>query len=159
MKLRDEFGYKFIRPILKLLKQGTSPEKLSLSITSGAVIGVLPVIGTTTLLSAAIAFIFRLNLPIVQLINYMVYPLQLFFMIPFIHLGAFIFNAEPIPLSLQEVIFSFQHDFWATLVSFSDLFLYAVAAWLLLCLPVSIFLYSVVVFLLRRYKRAPHVAD
>jgi hypothetical protein len=41
---------------------------------------------------------------------------------------------------------------------FTDLFLYAVAAWLLLCLPVSIFLYSVLVSLLRRFERAPHVA-
>ena len=103
MKMQDEFKTKIVKPTLKMLKQGTSPEKLSLSITSGAVIGILPVVGATSLLSAAIAFTFRLNVPTVQLINYLVYPLQLILMIPFIRMGAFLFNAESMPFSVQEI--------------------------------------------------------
>ena len=70
-------------PIVMLLKQGTAPEKIALSLSMGFVLGIFPVIGSTTLLCAAAAFMFKLNLPAIQLVNYFVYPLQLGLLLPF----------------------------------------------------------------------------
>lgn len=45
--IRRKFHNKIGKPVLNLLKQGISPEKLSLSIAFGAVIGILPVLAGT----------------------------------------------------------------------------------------------------------------
>ena len=39
---------KLIRPLLELLRQGVTPEKLSMSIALGAALGMIPVIGCNT---------------------------------------------------------------------------------------------------------------
>lgn len=148
--LKTVFHNKVVRPILTLLKQGISPEKLSLSIAFGMVIGILPVLGATTLLCAAIAIILRLNLPAIQLSNYLVYPLQILLLIPFISLGAFIFQVEPPPLSVEELGALFQQDFWGTMASFFETILYAIVAWLLACAPLFALMYCIFVFILKR---------
>jgi uncharacterized protein (DUF2062 family) len=91
---------------------------LSLSIALGAVIGILPVLGSTTLLCAAAAILLRLNLPVIQLSNYLVYPLQIALLIPFVRLGAFLFQVEAPPFSIETLGALFQQNFWGTVASF-----------------------------------------
>ena len=105
--LHDKIG----TPLMNLLSQGVSPEKLSISIACGAVIGLFPVLGATTLICAAIAIALRLNLVAIQLSNYLVYPLQIALLIPFVRFGAFICQADPPPLSAQELTLLFQQNF------------------------------------------------
>ena len=59
------------------LKKGMSRKRVSLCIALGITPGIFPVLGTTTVLCAAAAILLRLNLPLIQLVNYAVYPLQL----------------------------------------------------------------------------------
>ena len=139
------------QPILNLLKQGISPEKMSLSITFGALIGILPILGATTLICAAIAVALRLNLPAIQLFNYLVYPLQIFLLIPFISLGAFIFQVDLPPLTVEELRALFQQDFWGAVASFFETILYAVAAWLIVCAPLFAGIYAVLAAALKRF--------
>jgi uncharacterized protein (DUF2062 family) len=134
-----------------LLKQGISPEKLSLSIAFGAVIGILPILGATTLICAAIAIALRLNLPAIQLFNYLVYPLQIFLLIPFISLGAFIFQVDLPPFTVQELRTLFQQDFWGAIASFFETILYAVIAWLMVCVPLFAGIYAIFVAVLKRF--------
>lgn len=137
MMMKNYVHDKIGQPILNLLRQGTSPEKLSLSMASGAVIGIFPVLGSTTLICAAIAIVFRLNLPAIQLANYLVYPLQIALLIPFVSFGAFLFGAEPMmPLSVQEISALFQQDFWGTIGSSLDTIVHAAVAWFLVSIPV-----------------------
>jgi uncharacterized protein (DUF2062 family) len=142
---------KISQPILNLLKQGISPEKLSLSIAFGAIIGILPILGATTLICAAVAVVFRLNLPAIQLFNYLVYPLQIFLMIPFISLGAFIFQVDLPPLTVQELSALFQQDFWGSMASFFETVLYAVVAWLFVCTPLFVGIYAILSAVLKRF--------
>ncbi|MFY9660850.1 MAG: DUF2062 domain-containing protein, partial [Terriglobales bacterium] len=95
---------RFIAPIVALLTQGITPEKIALSLAFGIVLGIFPVPGSTTLLCAAAALIFRLNLPAIQLVNYLIYPLQLFLLLPFIRLGEMLFRAAPLRLSLTQIL-------------------------------------------------------
>jgi uncharacterized protein (DUF2062 family) len=90
-------------PILALLRMGATPEKLAWSIAAGLLIGINPILGSTTVLCLAAAFAFRLNVAASQLGNHVVYPLQLILIIPFIRVGSRIFHTAPMPLSANEL--------------------------------------------------------
>jgi len=83
---------------------GASPEKLAWSIAVGLIIGINPVLGSTTILCLAAAFVFRLNVAASQLGNHVVYPLQLLLIIPFLRLGSRLFGTAPMPLSPKDLL-------------------------------------------------------
>ncbi len=91
-------------PVLALLRRGTSPQKLAWSLAVGLLIGINPIIGSTTVLCLAAAFLFRLNIAASQLANHLAYPLQLLLIIPFIRLGSRIFHTAPMPLSPNQLL-------------------------------------------------------
>jgi uncharacterized protein (DUF2062 family) len=91
-------------PVLALLRMGASPEKLAWSIAAGLLIGINPILGTTTILCLAVAFVFRLNIAASQLGNHIVYPLQLILIIPFIRLASRVFHTAPMPLSANQLL-------------------------------------------------------
>ena len=57
---------KVMTPLLDLLRQGVTPEKIAAAIAIGCVLGVFPMLGTTTALCAAAAALLRLNLPLIH---------------------------------------------------------------------------------------------
>ena len=154
LAIKGFFQKKVAEPVLNLLKQGITPKRLALSMASGAVIGMFPIIGSTTLICTVIALVLRLNLPAIQLANYLVYPLQIILVIPFINFGAVLFQIDMPPLSAQELTLLFEQDFWGTIVSFLDAILCAVAAWVLFCIPVFPALYLVLVPVFSKVKLA-----
>ncbi|WP_254063939.1 DUF2062 domain-containing protein [Granulicella sp. S190] len=91
-------------PILALLRMGASPEKLAWSLAVGLLIGINPILGSTTLLCLAIAFVLRLNLAASQIANHIVYPLELILVIPFIRAASRLFHTAPMPLSAPELL-------------------------------------------------------
>jgi uncharacterized protein (DUF2062 family) len=135
MMMRGFLSKRAVEPVVALIKQGISPEKISLGMACGIVLGVFPVLGSTTILCGLAAIIFRLNLPAIQLVNYMVYPLQLILLIPFFHLGDLLFQVEPLPFSAQELIALLRSDLWGTIRAFWSTTLHAIVAWLLIGLP------------------------
>ncbi|HEU5341842.1 DUF2062 domain-containing protein [Edaphobacter sp.] len=92
-----------VLPILALLRMGASPRKLAWSIALGLLIGINPVLGTTTVFCLTAAFLLRLNLVASQLANHIVYPLELLLFIPFIHFASRVFHIAPIPFSAAQV--------------------------------------------------------
>ncbi len=88
-----------VLPFLALLRMGATPERLAWSIAAGLVIGINPLLGSTTLLCLAVASLFRLNIAASQLANHIVYPLQFLLVVPFIRLGSRLFHTAPLPLS------------------------------------------------------------
>src|SRR5713101_5645003 len=102
--MRDGFFYRrVVGPIGELLRQGVTPEKIALSVALGAALGVFPVIGATTTLCALAALILRLNLPAIQIVNYVVYPLQIALLIPFFRIGERLFGAPHFALPVAQV--------------------------------------------------------
>jgi uncharacterized protein (DUF2062 family) len=91
-------------PVFALLRMGASPEKLAWSIAAGLLIGINPILGSTTILCLALAFVFRLNVAASQLGNHIVYPLELILVIPFIHVASRIFHTAPMPLSANALL-------------------------------------------------------
>jgi uncharacterized protein (DUF2062 family) len=97
-------------PIFALLRLGATPEKLAWSIAIGLLIGINPILGSTTILCLAVAFLFRLNVAASQIGNHIVYPLELLLVIPFMRLGSFLFHTEPIPLSPKALLESARNN-------------------------------------------------
>jgi len=141
---------KLFRPVLELLRQGATPEKLALSIALGAVIGLLPAIGCNTTLCALIALVWRLNLPAIQLINYFLYPLQIALLIPFFRLGEKLFRAPHLPLSVSQIS-AFAHvNLWGAVQLLWTTTWHAMVAWALLAPFAAALLYFLLVPTFRR---------
>ena len=88
-----------VLPILALLRMGATPRSLAWSIAAGALIGINPVIGSTTLLCLAVTFRFRLNIVATQIANHAMFPLELALVVPFIRLGSRVFHTAAMPLA------------------------------------------------------------
>jgi uncharacterized protein (DUF2062 family) len=148
--LRTFLRTKIADPILGLLRQGITPERLALSLALGFCIGTFPLIGTTTLICTLVALRFRLNLPAIQVANYAVYPLQLLLLVPFMQAGAWGFNAAPQPLSTGEIKAMFAEGWWDSVKMLWQWLLCAMAAWAIIWVPVTGIFYILIKPVLKR---------
>lgn len=88
-----------VLPILALLRLGATPRSLAWSIATGMLIGINPVVGSTTLLCLAVTVRFRLNVVATQIANHAMFPLELTLIVPFIRLGSRVFHTAAMPLA------------------------------------------------------------
>ena len=79
------------------LGQGISPRRLALTLALGFAVGCIPVVGIPTVLCAGLALALRLNLPAIQVANYLAMPLQLVLIVPFVRLGGWIVSTPEHP--------------------------------------------------------------
>ena len=125
-----------------MLKEGMSLRKIALCLALGTVLGIFPVLGATTLLCTVAALILRLNLPAIQVVNYMVYPLQLVMLAPFYSTGSWLFKQQGLPLVNTDLIGFLQNDFWGSMANLWDWTLYAILTWLFISPLLILLLYS-----------------
>lgn len=130
-----------MNPIVGLLKQGLTPEKLSISLSVGLIISCFPVLGSTTLLCAMVAHLFKLNHVAIQISNYVGYPMQLILLIPFFILGDAIFGYESRVYNISDMMVHFQIDTLDFFKTYIGLALRACVAWALCALPASVLAY------------------
>lgn len=142
--------HRWLQPFLELLRQGVSPEKLALTIALGSVLGVTPVLGSTLLLCTAASVTLRLNLPAIQLVNALVYPLQFLLLIPFYKLGAWMFRADVSAVSLEGVLGLIQSGVLHAIRTLWWVTMHALVAWLAFGTMACLILYAVLVPILRR---------
>jgi len=121
-----------VAPIVGQLRQGITPEKIALTIALGLVLGSFPILGSTTLLCGLAALWLRLNQPIIQLVNYVSYPLQLALLIPFYRAGEMLFRQPPTPLSIPLMFERFTADFWQFLRDYGMIAVHGIVVWCLL---------------------------
>jgi len=145
------FKRKLIRPIIDLLKQGVTPEKIALSIALGAVLGVFPALGSTTALCAIAALVLKLNLPAIQIVNYFMYPAQIALIIPFFRLGEYLFGAQKLSISVQQIYAMIQASMWGAIKTLWTTTWHAIVAWGLLA---PIFVGLIYVILTPLFRRA-----
>ena len=147
------FWKKFQQVLKNSLLQGITPEQLSLTITLGILFGIIPVIGVTTLLLAIIAIRFKLNMVVIQLTNFAVYPLQLLLLVPFLKLGQIIFHGPVLETGFQQIqqalisapLKIFYH-FWRLTVQ-------GTVVWLVLSVPTGFILYHVILIPMRNFAK------
>jgi len=146
---------RLVRPILHLLTQGITPEKIALSLAFGIVLGVFPVLGTTSLLCLIAAFAFRLNLVAVQLVNILVYPLWFALLIPFVRVGERLFGATPLQMTGNQMLALAHSNFPHSISVLGLTALRAAAAWMMVGPIGIIVLYLIFLPIIRRMARLP----
>ncbi len=140
--------------ITALFKQGLTPIELTQSIIISSLISIIPILGLTTLLLTALSIKRNLNLPIMIAQSFIMWPVQIVMIVPFINIGEFIFSIPKTNHSAQEIIASFQNSFFATLSHLSFELLCGFGGWLLTAVPFSIVLYLVSIFILKLVLKA-----
>lgn len=108
------FQLRLISPILDLLRVGCSPRKLAWSLAVGVVIGINPLLGSTTLAALVIPYVCRLNLVASQIANHIVYPLQLLLFLFFIKAGDKLFHTGAMPLAGHALFHAARAHPWST---------------------------------------------
>lgn len=141
------------KPLRLLLQQGLSPERLAACLVLGFLLGVFPLPGSTTLLCASVALLMGLNLAAMQLVNYMVYPLQLILLVPFMQIGRWLFGSRGEAVSPRTLQLALHAGWAAAFHSLAGLVLQAIGAWFVLAPPVALLLYPLLRTVLRRLSR------
>jgi len=134
--LKRYFHKNFWGPVKVFLKKGLTPKKLALTLALGIIIGLFPIVGTTTILCFIVAVLLRLNIAVIQLVNYFVYPLQLILFIPMIKLGSYFFSESQIP----DLSFFLEHK-WIAIKIFWVNVLFGVGVWIILAIPLFFIIY------------------
>jgi hypothetical protein len=135
--------------VTALFKQGLTPIELTQSIIISTLISIIPILGLTTLLLTALSLKRNLNLPIMIAQSFIMWPVQIVMIVPFINIGEFIFSIPKTNHSAQEIITSFQNSFFATLSHLSFELLCGFGGWLLTAVPFSGCLYLISIFILK----------
>ena len=70
------FRRRVLAPLLGLLSQGLAPGQLALTVALGITLGLVPLLGATTVLAALLAWRLRLNVAALQLVTHLLTPVQ-----------------------------------------------------------------------------------
>ena len=132
---------KFVLALVDLLKQGMDPSRLSLALTSGALIGVFPILGIATFVCGGVAAFFRLNHPAIQLANYIVFPMQLVLFFPFLTLGEAVTGNPLDEISQTKLVATFDLGFLLAVEELAQYFMLASLGWTLAIVPLFAVLY------------------
>jgi uncharacterized protein (DUF2062 family) len=151
MSARSTLHRKLIQPFIDLLRQGVTPEKISLTVALGVSLGVIPVIGSTTMLCTLAAVTLRLNLPAILLVNGAVYPLQLALLVPFLRAGAWMFRVDGPKLSIGQIFHLIRSDMWHAITTLWVATMHALVIWLVAGCLTSGLVYLILSALLRRF--------
>ena len=103
-----------VNPVIGLLRVGADPDKLAWSLALGVVVGVNPLLGSTTLVVLLLAAAFRLNLVASQVGNHAMYPVELLMFPVFIKLGDMVFGTQRIPLEGKALWHAAKYHPWDT---------------------------------------------
>lgn len=136
--------------ITALFKQGLTPIQLSQSIIVSGALSIIPILGVSTFILTTLSIKKKLNLPIMIAISYLMWPIQILLIIPFIRIGEFIFSVPSTHHTAEEIISSFQNDFFQTLSYLSFELLCGLGGWLLTVVPISIGTYLISLLFLKK---------
>jgi uncharacterized protein (DUF2062 family) len=128
--LASFFHSRIVQPVKRLFTQGNTPQKIALTMELGVVLSVFPVMGSTSLLCAAAALALKLNLPAIQAVNYVMYPVQLLLIVPLIKLGEFMLRTNQTSLTLSQMLGQLKFGFWHAVQALWILAVQGIAAWL-----------------------------
>jgi len=137
--MKQFFYRRIAEPVLGLLRQGVAPQSIALGLACGAVIGVFPVLGTTTVLCTLAAIALRLNLVAVQTVHLLMTPVQVLLIIPFVRVGETLVGAPAEPLSISAGFELFSHGAWHATTILGSAIVHAVIGWLALG-PLTLYL-------------------
>jgi uncharacterized protein (DUF2062 family) len=119
-------------PVVALLTQGVTPDKLAATFAVGTAVSLFPFLGTTTALNIGVGFWFRMNQPLLHVINGLLTPLHLVMILVYVRCGEIIWRSQADKFSVLDVIRTFRDG---TVAEFFQRFgwagVHAFTAWLI----------------------------
>ncbi len=117
----------------ELLTQGLGPAALARTLAVSTVCSLLPVLGATSLLNLGAGALFRLNHPVMQILNQLLGPVQLLLVYPYVKAGEWLWGAQAGErFAISEVLDLFARlPIGEFLARFGMAGLHAVSAWAL----------------------------
>ena len=155
-RTRGFFQTRVISPVIHLLRVGASPQRLAWSLAVGAVIGINPIVGSTTLVCLAIAFVFRLNLIASQISNHLCFPLQLALVLAYLRGGQILFHTGPPPMAANDLMHTMRLHPWSTAHTLWTWEWHAIVVWLLAAAIITPLLATILHPLLNRLLATLH---
>jgi uncharacterized protein (DUF2062 family) len=155
-------------PLIAQLKQGSSPDELASSLAWGGAIALFPIMGTTTFLCVFVGHLRKLNHVALQLMNYILFPVHLAVIVPFLKLGDWVFQVRPIGYSFSVMLREFANSPLGFGQHYGGAALRACVVWMLVIpLPALLFRAAILPWLRRlsdkikafHEKRGPEHAD
>jgi len=136
--------------LLAQLRQGITPQKVALTIALGTVLAVFPIMGTTTALCVLVGVWLKLNQPIIQLVNWIAWPLQIPGIYFFVRAGEWLTHSPPVPFTIPALLLAFKASPWQFLKQYGTTGLRGVLAWAVLAPVLALLLYALVLPALKR---------
>lgn len=133
-----------LNPVIEQLTVGISPERIAWTIALGVVLGVFPIMGSTTLVCLLAGWLLRLNQPVLHVFKTLVYPLHLALILVFIRLGERLYGVPLISFSIPQLLVRFKEDPLQFARDFGMAAWHGVSAWLLIA-PVAALLIKLAV--------------
>ena len=140
-RLKKFWQERVVAVIVAQFTQGFTPQKIALTIALGLNVGVFPILGSTTLLCALTAFCLKLNQPVIQLVNWLAYPLQFMLLLGFVRIGEWLLRAPPVPFSIPELLHKFKESPGKFMHEFGMTGMHGIVAWLLIAPFVAALIY------------------
>ena len=142
-----------VAPITALLRKGIEPRSLALALALGCGVGVFPVLGVSTLALTGLALWLRLNLPAIQLVNYLVAPFQLLLIIPFLRAGESLLGRPHLPMTIDQGLAIMRKGLWQAVEVLSGAIVHAALAWCVIMPVVIWLLYRIFALWLNKISR------
>jgi len=122
---------RLVRMLKELLTQGLGPAALARTLAVSTVCSLLPVLGATSLLNLGAGALFRLNHPVMQILNQLLGPVQLLLVYPYVKAGEWLWGAQAGErFAISEVLDLFARlPIGEFLARFGMAGLHAVSAW------------------------------
>ena len=144
---------KKLKQLKDILNQGLEPNQIAWCISLGLVFGVFPMIGITTILVALIALVFRLNIVLIQLIQWLLAPLQLLLLIPFFQLGQYCFGGNGEVINMELLKSTWDKGWFDAIILIINLHKQAIFVWILFAIPSVLFIFVVSKFSIKMIGR------
>jgi len=137
------------RMLIELEKE-KSPHRIALTISLGFFLGASPLLGFTTILCFLVALGLRLNIIFIQFVGWLLAPVQIIMIAPYLILGDKIFAGDQYQGLISKVKALIVSDFTNALFQFQFVILNGIMAWLLILAPLSFILYHSIVHQLQK---------
>ena len=134
------------------LVQGSDPRGLALSCSTAAMLAIIPMLGVTTALCVLVGLRFKLNQPLMQAVNYLLYPAQILLLPLFIKCGSSLFGSS-VSIDPGQAVRDFGANPTLFLQRYGIAGLEGVVLWLLVAPVFGYLLFQVLLLVFRKVRR------
>jgi hypothetical protein len=151
--MREFLQRRLAEPLMALLRQGVTPRELALCLALGTTIGLIPILGVSTALCALVALLLKLNMPAIQLVNYLLTPVQLILIIPLLRFGEHLAGAPRFPVTLESGLALLSQGVIDAIRILGSAIAHATLGWLVIAPPLAFVLYRALEPVLRHLRQ------